>query len=64
MAVIKRILQVKGRQVWTTTAETRVGDALAQLAEHNVGALPVVDRDQVVGIFSERDYARKVSLEG
>lgn len=64
MAAVKLILQTKGRQVWTTTPAARVGDALAELARHNIGALPVVEGDRVVGIFSERDFVRKVSKEG
>jgi len=59
------ILALKGTQVLTVTPQTRVFDALVLMAEHDVGALVVVDPDgKPVGVFSERDYARKVILHG
>lgn len=64
MTVVRRILQGKGTQVWTAEPEMLAGEALQIMAEHNIGALPVVSGGRVAGIFSERDYARKVVLEG
>jgi len=64
MPTVKRILQRKGSHVWTAGPQDPVSQALAELARHNIGALPVVDGGRVVGIFSERDFARKVSREG
>jgi CBS domain-containing protein len=64
MNTIRHILQVKGYDVWSTTPRTTVFDALRMMADKNVGALLVMDGEKVVGIFSERDYARKVILQG
>lgn len=64
MKTVSDILQIKGREVWTITPETIVFDALKALADKNVGALVVLDGAKVVGILSERDYARKVILHG
>jgi CBS domain-containing protein len=64
MKTVSDILQIKGREVWTITPETIVFDALKALADRNVGALVVLDGAKVVGILSERDYARKVILHG
>jgi CBS domain-containing protein len=61
---VGQVLQEKGRAVWTTEPDTPVFEALGQMARRNVGALVVVDGKRVVGIFSERDYARKIILEG
>ncbi len=58
------ILATKGRQVWSVTPETTVFDALRQMADKDVGALVVMSGDRIVGIFSERDYAREVILKG
>jgi CBS domain-containing protein len=64
MKTVHDILKAKGGVLWTTTPETSVYDALVMMAEKNIGALPVVSNDRLVGIFSERDYARKVVLRG
>ena len=64
MSTIRHILQLKGNDVWTTTPDTVVYDALTMMAEKNIGALLVLNQDNLVGIFSERDYARKVVLKG
>ncbi len=64
MTTVSQILQNKEiSEVWTVDAECTVAHALEQMIEKNVGALPVVDeKGAVVGIISERDYARKVVL--
>jgi CBS domain-containing protein len=64
MQTIRQILKKKGRKTWTITPGTRVFDALQLMAEKDVGALLVVDGKSLVGVFSERDYARKVILLG
>jgi len=64
MSAVRDILQTKGNTVWTITPEASVFEALGTMAEKNVGALVVVQNDSVVGIISERDYARKVELKG
>lgn len=61
---IAQILKLKGSDVWCVTPQTRVYEALALMAEKRVGALVVIDGEQVVGIFTERDHARKVDLCG
>ena len=55
---------MKGPEIWTIGPHKTVYEALQLMAEKNIGALPVVEDDMLVGIFSERDYARKVVLKG
>ena len=64
METIRHILQLKGGDVWTTTPNTSVYDALQTMADKDIGALLVMENDKMVGIISERDYARKVILQG
>ena len=65
MKTVKEILQTKGNDVLSIGHEQTVYDALVKMAEADVGALVVVgDKDELVGILSERDYARKVILKG
>lgn len=64
MGTVKDLLKVKGYASWCTTPDGTVYEALRQMAEKNVGALLVVESGRLVGIFSERDYARKVILKG
>jgi CBS domain-containing protein len=61
---LRSILMFKGPQVWTIPPTATVYEALQLMADRDVGALAVVDRADVVGIFSERDYARKIILHG
>ncbi len=61
---IRHILEVKGHDVWSTTPEASVFDALRMMSDKDVGALLVLQGEQMVGIMSERDYARKVVLLG
>ncbi|MBT4404515.1 MAG: CBS domain-containing protein, partial [Acidiferrobacteraceae bacterium] len=63
MKTLEQILQFKGRDVLVTSPDSTVYDSLALLAEHEVGALVVMDNNRPVGLFSERDYARKVILK-
>ncbi len=64
MNKIKDLLRYKSADVWTISPRVTVYEALELMAEKNVGALPVVDGGRLVGIFSERDYARKCILMG
>jgi CBS domain-containing protein len=64
MNTVKDILQEKGTQVWSVTPDTTVFDALKLMAEKNIGAVLIMENNKIDGIFSERDYARKVVLEG
>jgi CBS domain-containing protein len=61
---ISNILHHKGPSVWTISPQATVFEAIELLARKNIGALPVVEEGRLVGIFSERDYTRKVALEG
>lgn len=67
MKTVAELLKLKAahhQQVHTIGPEQMVVDALKVMAEKNVGALPVVEDGHVVGVFSERDYARKLVLKG
>lgn len=64
MRSVRQILEKKGGQIWPVQADATVFDALGQLHEKKIGALIVMEGDRPVGIVSERDYARKVVLEG
>jgi CBS domain-containing protein len=58
------ILAQKGSTVWSIAPTAMVFDAIAFMADKNVGALPVLDNERLIGIISERDYTRKVILKG
>ena len=64
MMTVNQLLQQKGREVWSLTPDTSVFEALQVMAEKNIGALLVLEQGRLTGIFSERDYARKVILKG
>jgi len=64
MDTISQIIETKGKQVWYAQPEDTVFDAITRLADKNAGALAVVENGNLVGIFSERDYTRKVFLQG
>jgi CBS domain-containing protein len=64
MITVKDILDQKGRTAWTIGPEAKVLEALELMAKKGVGALIVVDRDEIAGVMSERDYARKIMLMG
>jgi CBS domain-containing protein len=64
MRTVRDLLVQKGRAVWTISPEAEVRDALKTMAEKKIGALVVVSDEKVVGVFSERDNARKVVLKG
>ena len=64
MNTVEQVLQSKGSAVYSVTAQTPVYAALTVMAEHDVGTVVVLEKVKMVGIFSERDYARKVTLKG
>jgi IMP dehydrogenase len=64
MTTVKQILDTKGYTVWSIQPQESVFAAIEQMAEKEVGALVVLEDDALVGIISERDYARKVILKG
>ncbi|HTL72107.1 MAG TPA: CBS domain-containing protein [bacterium] len=61
---ISSLLHHKTSAVWSVEPDTTVFDAIKLMAEKNVGALPVLASGKLVGIFTERDYTRKVALQG
>ncbi|WP_053156773.1 CBS domain-containing protein [Pseudomonas sp. Pf153] len=63
-AQLVKLKSVQNQQVHSIAPEQTVLEALRIMAEKNVGALPVIEDGQVIGVFSERDYARKMVLQG
>lgn len=64
MTMIRHLLEYKGYDVWSVKPEDTVFEALELMAEKNIGAVVVLEGGELVGIFSERDYARQVTLKG
>lgn len=64
MQTIRQILDRKGGQIWAVKPTDSVLDAVRRMAELGVGAILVMEDESLVGIFSERDYARRIILEG
>ena len=64
MRRVRAILAVKGRDVWSIGPNASVYDAMKLMADKGIGALLVMEEAKLVGIISERDYARKVILQG
>src|SRR6201984_750181 len=58
------ILAQKVSTVWSIAPTAMIFDAIALMADKNIGALPMVENDRLIGIISERDYTRKVVLKG
>jgi len=63
MITVRQLLQDKGRDIFAVRPETSVFEAIGLMAEKGVGALLVMDGERLAGIFSERDYTRKVALK-
>jgi len=61
---VRDILRNKNTKVWTTNPQASVYEAIGLMGEHNIGALVVMEDGKVAGVFSERDYSRKVVLQG
>jgi len=61
LIVVRDLLKVKGNAVWHVSPETSVLDALKYMAEKQIGALLVLEGDQIAGIVSERDFVRKIA---
>lgn len=64
MSQVKHLLESKGSKVFSIAPDAPVLEAIKHMAEHRVGALLVMRGDQLIGVVSERDYARKVILQG
>lgn len=62
MHTVRDIIRNKGKEIWHVSPDTKVIDALRLMADKNIGAVLVLEDNKVKGIFSERDYARKVVL--
>lgn len=63
-ATVDAILKQKGSKVWTVPGDATVFEAIQLMAARNIGALVVVSRGRIEGVFTERDYTRKVALHG
>ncbi len=63
MKTVRDILREKGDTVYSIAPDATVYEALALMADKNIGGLVVLEKDQIVGLISERDYARKVILK-
>ncbi len=61
---VRHILQIKGSDIWSISPEATVYDALRLMSDKDIGALMVIEDDHLIGIISERDYARKIILQG
>jgi CBS domain-containing protein len=64
MKTVDNVLRTKGTAIWSVTPDETVYEALSLMAEKNIGAVLVMEDNRLVGILSERDYARKVDLLG
>lgn len=64
MKKVSQLLKRKGNEVWSVAPDDSVYDAIRMMSEKSVGALMVMDGKNLVGIVSERDYARRVILQG
>jgi CBS domain-containing protein len=62
--LVSQILKTKGNKIWSIAPQETAYKALQLMSEKNLGAVLVIDEGKVVGIFTERDYARKVILKG
>jgi CBS domain-containing protein len=64
MVKVSQLLGAKGKDVYSVTSDITVYEALKVMGEKNIGALPIIENGVLKGIVSERDYARKVILQG
>lgn len=64
MTSVAQLLQAKGHDVWSIAPDASVFDAITLMAQKEIGAVLVVEERRLVGVLSERDYARKIILQG
>jgi CBS domain-containing protein len=64
MTTVRQLLDQKGKKIWSIHPDATVFDAVAKMAEKDVGSLVVMEGDEIVGIITERHYARNVVLKG
>ena len=60
----RHLLEQQGRKLWTIDPEATVLDAVAKMAEKDIGSLVVMDGEELIGIITERHYSRNVILKG
>jgi len=64
MITLRHLLETKGYDIWSTSPDATVYEAIQIMAEKDIGALIVMEGENLVGVISERDYARKLKLKG
>ena len=64
MRTVEKLLRIKGQQTWSIAPQATVYEALQLMSDKEIGSILVLEEGKVVGIFTERDYARKVILKG
>ena len=64
MTTLRQLLDQKGRNIWSIHPDATVFDAIAKMAEKDIGSLLVLEGEELVGIITERHYARNVVLKG
>ncbi len=65
MTTVRDLLKARAeKSIWSLSPDMTVLEALQAMSDHNVGAMPVLEGDRLLGVFSERDYARKIVLKG
>jgi CBS domain-containing protein len=64
MTTVRQLISQKGRIIWSIHADATVFDAVAKMAEKDIGSLVVMEGEQIVGLITERHYARNVVLKG
>lgn len=64
MALVRHLLYLKGKEVWSVSPSTTILEILASLAKHDIGVLMVLEGTNLVGIISERDVVRKMAKSG
>ncbi len=64
MTTVRQLVNQKGAKIWSIQPDATVFDAIARMAEKDIGSLVVMDGDELVGIITERHYARNVVLKG
>ncbi len=64
MSTVEQFLDLKSRKIWSLKPDNRVIDSLFLMAEKNISCILIMNQEHLAGIFSERDYARKVVIKG
>jgi CBS domain-containing protein len=64
VTTVRQLIDQKGGKIWSTNPDATVFDAVAKMDEKDIGSLVVMDGDEIVGVITERHYARNVVLKG